>query len=324
MPTATAIVSVIAAGVIALMSPAAHAQAYPDRTVRIIVPFSPGGGADIIARLMAQKLNEKWGQPVVVENKTGANGNIGAQAVAQSKPDGYTIMVGTSALTINPSLNDNVGYQLKDFTPVILLASAPFVLVVNPKVIPAMTAQEFIAYAKAREGTLSWASTSEGNAEHLAGMLFQRSAGLRMNHVPYKGGADALKDVVGGHVGVGFISLPTSQAYLQSGQLRALGMTDTRRAPQMPDVPTLSEILPGFELPTWYAVFMPAGVPSDVVDKVHAAFADILKQDEVKKRVISIGFNPAGGARAEFASYVLSEFDKYATIAAQIGLKKQQ
>lgn len=308
-----------------LLSGLATAQSYPERTVRIIVPFSPGGGADIIARLMAQKLNEKWGQPFVVENRTGANGNIGAQAVARSLPDGYTFMVGTSALTINPSLNDNVGYQLKDFTPVILLASAPFVLVVNPKVYPTVTtAQEFIAYVKAREGMLSWASTSEGNAEHLAGSLLMRSAGLKMTHVPYKGGADALKDVVGGHVGFGMISLPTSQAYLQSGHLRALGMTDTRRAPQMPEIPTLSEIIPGFELPTWYAVFLPAGVPGDVVDKLHDALAETLKHDEVRKRVIAIGFNPAGGKRAEFASYVTTEFDKYAQIIQQIGLKKAQ
>ena len=315
----------IFAAIAMLLAGAAGAQGYPDRTVRIIVPFSAGGGADIIARLMAQKLSERFGQPFIVENRTGANGNIGAQAVAQSKPDGYTMMVGTSALTINPSLNDNVGYQLKDFTPVIQLASAPFVLVVNPKVHPTVTtAQEFIAYAKAREGTVSWASTSEGNAEHLAGMLLQRSAGLKMTHVPYKGGADALKDVVGGHVGFGILSLPTSQAYLQGGQLRALGMTDARRAPQMPDVPTLAEILPGFELPTWYAVFLPAGVPNDVVDRLHGAFADILKQDDVRKRVIQIGFNPAGGSRAEFTSYVASEFDKYAGIIQQIGLKKGQ
>jgi tripartite-type tricarboxylate transporter receptor subunit TctC len=212
----------------------------------MIVPFTAGGGTDLIARLIAQKLSEKWNQPFVVENRTGANGNIGAQAVAQAKPDGYTILVSSSAVTINPSLNENVGYQQKDLIPVIRLASSPFLLVANPKLVGAQNLDDFIMWTKAQPASAAWASTSEGNAEHLAGSLLQRMANFTMRHIPYKGGADAVKDVLGGHVAVGVVSLPTSMPYLQGGQLKVLGSTDTRRAPQIPDVPTIGETIPGF------------------------------------------------------------------------------
>ena len=311
------------AATLALVAGQAHAQAqtYPDRTVRMIVPFSPGGGTDVIARLVAQKLNEKWGQPVVVENRTGANGNIGAVAVAQSKPDGYTILVSSSAVTINPSLNENVGYQQKDFTPVILLASSPFLLVANPKMVAANNLTEFIEWAKSKNGAVSWASTSEGNAEHLAGSLLQRMGGFTMRHIPYKGGADAVKDVIGGHVEIGVISLPTSQAYIQAGQLKVLGNTDARRAPQLPDTATVGEAIPGYELPTWYAVWVPAGTPTDIVDKIHSGIEGALKLDDINKRVVAIGFNPAGGPRSEFTEYTRKETEKYAKLIETLGLK---
>ena len=317
-------VLVLVLGVLSVVSGAPAAQAFPDRQVRIIVPYSPGGGTDIIARLLAQKLNERWNQTVVVENRTGGNGNIGAQYVAQSKPDGYTILVSSSAVTINPSLNAATPYQQSDFTPVILLATSPFLLVVNPKVVGATTFQEFVRYAKANEGTVAWASTSEGNAEHLAGSLMQQLGGFRMRHIPYKGGADAVKDVLGGHVGVGVISLPTSLPYLSGGQLRVLAITEARRAPQIPDVPTLAESgIPGFDLPTWYAVWLPSGTPADIVDKVHVAFDAALKLDDVQKRVLAIGFNVAGGSRASFAEYTKRETEKYAKIISTLGLKAQ-
>jgi len=317
-------VLVLVLGVLSVVSGASAAQSFPDRQVRIIVPYSPGGGTDIIARLLAQKLNERWNQTVLVENRTGGNGNIGAQYVAQSKPDGYTILVSSSAVTINPSLNAATPYQQSDFTPVILLATSPFLLVVNPKVVTATTFQEFVRYAKANEGTVAWASTSEGNAEHLAGSLMQQMGGFRMRHIPYKGGADAVKDVLGGHVGVGVISLPTSLPYLSGGQLRVLAITEARRAPQIPDVPTLAESgIPGFDLPTWYAVWLPSGTPADIVDKVHEAFAAALKLDDVQKRVLAIGFNVAGGSRASFAEYTKRETEKYAKIISTLGLKPQ-
>ena len=319
-----AFVTLVTGMVVALAQPTpAAAQAWPDRTVKMIVPFTAGGGTDIIARLVAQKLTDRWGQTVVVENRTGANGNIGAQVVAKSPPDGYTILVSSSAVTINPSLNENVGYRQSELTPVILLASSPFLLVANPKLVAANSFKEFIDYAKSKNGALAWASTSEGNAEHLAGSLLQRMGGFTMRHIPYKGGADAVKDVLGGHVDVGVVSLPTSQAYITAGQLKVLGNTDGRRAPQIPDVPTIGEALPGYELPTWYAVWLPAGTPPDIVDKVHDGIDAVLNMDDVKQRVVQIGFNPAGGPRAEFAEYTRRETEKYAQLIKTLGLKVQ-
>lgn len=312
--------------VLAALTPGTGAgQAYPDRPVKMIVPFSPGGGTDIIARLLGQKLNERWGKPVLVENKTGANGNIGAAFVAKSTADGYTLLVSSSAVTINPSLHDQVGYAQSDLAPVILLASSPFLVVVNPKLVQAATLKDFIAYAKSKAGDLAWASTSEGNAEHLAGSLLQSMGNFRMRHIPYKGGADALKDVVGGHVEVGVISLPTSLAYLQGGQLRAVASTDTRRAPQIPDVPTVAESgIPGFDLPTWYAVWAPAGTAPEIVDAIHGALAEALRSEEVQKRVLAMGFNTGGGPRAEFTDYVRRETDKYSKLIQSLGLQKKQ
>jgi tripartite-type tricarboxylate transporter receptor subunit TctC len=297
---------------------------YPDRPVRMIVPFSPGGGTDSIARLLAQKLNERWNQPVIVENRTGGNGNIGAQYVAKAPADGYTILVSSNAMTINPSLHDNAGYQQSEFTPVILLASSPFLVVTNPKMVSAATWPDFLAWAKSKNGAVAWASTSEGNAEHLAGSLLQRMAGFQMRHIPYKGGADALKDVVGGHVEVGVLSLPTSLAYIQGGQLRVIGLTSTKRVPQLPDVATIAEMgITGFDITTWYAVWVPAGVPADIVDKIHAALDASLKLEDVQKRVVAIGFTAGGGPRAAFAEYTAKETEKYAKVIQQLGLKKQ-
>jgi tripartite-type tricarboxylate transporter receptor subunit TctC len=307
-----------------LTIPLAFAQTYPDRPVRIVVPFSPGGGTDIIARMMAQKLTEMWGQSVVVENKTGGNGNIGAQFVAQSKPDGYTLLVTTSALTINLALLENTGYRLKDFTPLMELASSPYLLAVNPSQHNVQNVKELIALAQAQKGALSWASTSEGNAEHLVGELLQSKASFKMNHIPYKGGSDALKDLLGGHVGVGVVSLPTALAHLNSSQLRILGVTSARRAPQIPNIPTISESgVPGFELPTWYGIWAVAGTRSDVVEKIHASLTTILKNEEVRNRIMAIGFEPMGGSMESFNDYVQRESNKYAALTASIGLKKK-
>jgi tripartite-type tricarboxylate transporter receptor subunit TctC len=307
-----------------LMIPMAFAQTYPERPVRIVVPFSPGGGTDIIARMMAQKLTEMWGQSVVVENKTGGNGNIGAQFVAQSKPDGYTLLVTTSALTINLALLENTGYRLKDFTPLMELASSPYLLAVNPSQHNVQNVKELIALAQAQKGALSWASTSEGNAEHLVGELLQSKASFKMNHIPYKGGSDALKDLLGGHVGVGVVSLPTALAHLNSSQLRVLGVTSARRAPQIPNIPTISESgVPGFELPTWYGIWAVAGTRSDIVEKIHASLTTILKNEDVRNRIMAIGFEPMGGSMDSFNEYVQRESNKYVALTTSIGLKKK-
>jgi tripartite-type tricarboxylate transporter receptor subunit TctC len=274
--------------------------------------------------MMAQKLTEMWGQSVVVENKTGGNGNIGAQFVAQSKPDGYTLLVTTSALTINLALLENTGYRLKDFTPLMELASSPYLLAVNPSQHNVQNVKELIALAQAQKGALSWASTSEGNAEHLVGELLQSKASFKMNHIPYKGGSDALKDLLGGHVGVGVVSLPTALAHLNSSQLRVLGVTSARRAPQIPNIPNISESgVPGFELPTWYGIWAVAGTRSDIVEKIHASLTTILKNEEVRNRIMAIGFEPMGGSMDSFNEYVQRESIKYAALTASIGLKKK-
>jgi tripartite-type tricarboxylate transporter receptor subunit TctC len=300
------------------------AQTYPDRPVRIIVPFTAGGGTDAIARLVAQKLGERWGQSVFVENRTGANGNIGAHLVATAKPDGYTVLVSTSAIPINLAINLNTGYELKDLQPVVELTAAPFLLIANPKLVEANTFPEFLKWAKAANPPIAWASTSEGNAEHLAGMLLQQMAGFKMRHIPYRGGADALKDVLGGQVPVGVVSLPTSQPYIQAKAIKVLGVTDSRRAPQLPDVPTIEESgVKGYALPTWYAVWLPAGTPPAVVEKLNADINAVLKMEDVKQRVIAQGFNTVGGTVPEFTAYVQSEADRYVKLVDSLGLTKQ-
>lgn len=318
--------SMMLSGVLALccLANKTWAQSFADKPIKIIVPFSAGGGTDIIARLIGSRLTEKWGQSVIVENRTGANGNIGAQAVAKAVPDGHTLLVSTSALTINLALNENSGYQLKDLTPITLLASSPYLLVVNPAVAPVNNLRELIALSNTNQGNLSWASTSEGNAEHLAGSLLQRMANFRMNHIPYKGGADALKDVLGGHVGVGVISLPTALPYVASGQLRVLGVTSSRRAAQLPDAPTLAEVgVAGYELPTWYGVWAPSGIKPEMLIKLHESIGEVLRSEEVKRRVISIGFEPGATTQADFADYVRREAEKYTNLVIQLGMRKQ-
>ena len=315
----------VAIAMLALPLAGASAQAWPERPVRVVVPFSAGGGTDIIARLVAQRLGDRLGQPFVVENRTGGNGNIGAQLVAKAAPDGHTLLVSTSALTINPALHDNTGYQLKEFTPVLQLATSPYLLVVNPTAAPGLSdLKTLIAQARAREGAVSWASTSEGNAEHLAGALLQQMAGFRMTHVPYKGGSEALKDVVGGHVAVGVVSLPTSIAFVKGGQLRVLGVTSAERAPQIPEIPTIAELgVAGYELPTWYGMWVPAGVRAETLAALSAALAEILGAEDVRQRVITMGFAPGAMTQGQFADYVKREAQKYLSLATQIGLRRQ-
>lgn len=312
-------------GAMLLAPAAATAQTFPERQVRLIVPNAAGGGNDIVARLLAEKLTAQWGQPVVVENKPGGNANIGAQFVARAKPDGYTVLVAAGGvIAINPSLFNEMGFSTKDLAPVTLLAAAPYLLAVNPKMVSAKTVPEFIAFAKSRDGKLSWASTSKGSPDHLAGEMFQMATGFKMNHIPYKGGAEALLDVIGDRVELGFFTIPTSLAYIQSGQLRPLGLSDTKRSDLLPDVPTIAEAgVPGYELLTWYGVWVPAGTPKPAIDAINAGFRAALQLPDVQKRLLASGFAPRGNSPAEFADYVQAETEKFAKVIAGIGLKKQ-
>jgi tripartite-type tricarboxylate transporter receptor subunit TctC len=314
----------LSAALIGLGQPA-HAQEFPNETVRLIVTASPGGGTDQIARLFGSKLQEMWGQSVVVENKSGGGGNIGAQFVARSKPDGHTLLVSFGGvITINPYLYNELGYDpIKDLTPVTLLATAPYVLAVNPEVVPSKTVQEFIQYLKSRPNELSWASTAKGSPDHLSGELFQQMSGTKMTHIPYKGGMEGLLDVIGGRVQLGFFTIPTALPHIQSGKLRALGSSDTKRVPLLPDVPTIDESgLKGYEVLTWYGVWAPAGTPDAVVQKIHADLKKVLESEEVSKRLRDMGYDPKGLGSAEFAKFISNESQKYGKIIDAAGLEK--
>jgi tripartite-type tricarboxylate transporter receptor subunit TctC len=313
--------------VLALLSvvPASAQTDYPTRTVRFIVSASAGGGTDIIARMVAQQLSAMWGQAVIVENKTGAAGNTSAQLVARARPDGTTLFATFGGvLTINPHLFKELGFDAdKDFVPITSLASSAFVLSVNPNV-PARSVKELIAYARSRLPTrLNWGSTNKGSPDHLSGELFSIMSGVPMTHIPYRGGADALLDVLGDRVPVAYISIPAGLAHFQSGKLIPLGVTNSVRSPLLPDVPTISEAgLPGFDVQTWFGVWAPAGTPAPIVEKIYAGIRAVLDDAAIQKRLAENGYRPGGEPPVEFARFVKSETEKYGRIIQTIGLEK--
>ena len=302
--------------------PSAIAQsAYPAKPVRLVVPFPPGGTTDILARAVAQKLSEAWGQQVVVDNHPGAGGNIGSDIVAKAAPDGYTLLMGTVGThAINPSLYAKMPYNhVKDFAPVILVAGVPNVLVVNPSV-PAQSVQELIAYAKANPGKLNFASSGNGTSIHLSGELFKTMTGTQMTHVPYKGSAPALTDLVGGQVQLMFDNLPSSLAFIKAGKLRALAVTSAARSTALPDVPTLAESgLPGFEASSWFGVLAPAGTPHDIVSKLNGAIAAWLASPEARDNLAAQGAIAAGGSPDAFARHIDAETAKWAKVVKASG-----
>ena len=303
-------------------APLAFAQAdYPSKPVRLVVPFPPGGTTDILARAVAQKLTEQWHQQVIVDNRPGAGGNIGADLVAKSAPDGYTLLMGTiGTQAINPSLYARMPYDAqKDFAPVILVAAVPNVLEVNPS-LPVHTVQELIAYAKAHPGKLNFASSGNGTSIHLSGELFKSMTGVQMTHVPYKGSAPALADLAGGQVQLMFDNLPSSLGLIKGGKLRALAVTSTARSPALPDVPTIAESgLPGYEATAWFGVLAPAKTPPAIVDKLNAAIGAWLASPEAKEKLASQGAAAAGGTPADFARYIASETTKWAKVVKTSG-----
>lgn len=319
-----AFLSVFTALAITLTNAAAGQSSFPDRPARMVVSAAAGGGTDIIARLVARYLSEVWGQPVIVENKAGGGGNIAAQFVTRSKPDGYTLLVSFGGvITINPYLYVEMGFDpIKDLTPITNLATAPYVLAVNPSMVPANSVAEFIAFAKSSPTDLSWGSTAKGSPDHLAGELFSSMAGFRTIHIPYKGGAEALVDVLGNRIPYGFFTIPSSLSYLKSGQLKALGISDRKRASLLPNVPSLSDTLPGYEILTWYGVWAPAGTPTDVVTKIQADIKRVLDTDAVKRQLADRGFDVVGDTPSAFAAFIKNESEKYGQIIARIGLKK--
>ncbi len=301
----------------------AQAQAYPSKPIRFVVPYPAGGPLDTVARLLAQKVSESTKQPVIVDNKPGAGGNIGADAVAKALPDGYTILMGAVAThAINPTLYSGIPYDpIKDFAPVTMVASTPNVLIVNPSV-PAANVKEFIAYAKANPGKLNFGSGSTGSAGHLAGELFKAMAGVEMTHVPYKGAAPAMQDLIGGQVQLMFDNLASALGQVRAGKVKALAVTTAKRSALAPDLPTIAESgLPGFDISTWFGIFVPAATSREVVGRLHAEFTRALGAPDVRERMLNLGAEPVGNRPEEFAAYIASELVKYARVIKASGAK---
>ncbi|HKB63116.1 MAG TPA: tripartite tricarboxylate transporter substrate binding protein [Burkholderiales bacterium] len=315
------------AATLAISTPhaAAAADAYPARPIRFVVAFPPGGGTDIIARSIAQKLAERLAQQVVVDNRPGAGGNIGTDIVAKSAPDGYTLLMGSAGpLAINASLFDKMPFDpIRDLAPVTLAASTPNVLVVHPS-LKAATVNELIALAKARPGEINFASSGHGTPAHLAGELFNSMAGVKLVHVPYKGAAPALADLLGGQVQLMFSTMPPALPHVKDGKLRALAVTSSKRSRAMPELPTVDEVaLPGFEANTWHGVVVPAGTPAAIVARLNREIVAILHLPEVVERLSGQGAEALGSTPEEFAAYIRSESVKWAKVVRDSGAKAE-
>ena len=301
---------------------AAFAQAYPDRPVKMIVPFAPGGATDIIARTVAQKLSERMGQPVVVENKPGAGTTVGNAEVAKAKPDGYTLLFAPTPFVISQVVYPTLPYDPKrDFAPVSLLATSPFILVVNATV-PSRSVAELVAAAKAKPGAMTFCSAGNGTVPHLAGELFKLRAGVDIVHVPYKGGGPAITDLVGGQVNMMFATPIEVAQHVQSGKLRVLGTTSQKRLAAYPDVPTLSESgYPGFEVASFFGVLAPAGTPPNVIARLAGDLAWVMEQPEVREKFAAQSADANVQDPAAFARFLDAEREKWADIVKRSGAK---
>ena len=302
---------------------AAHAQTYPSQPIKMIVPFTAGGTTDILARTIGQKLGESLHQPVIVENRPGAGGNIGADAVAKAKPDGYTILMGTiGTQAINASLYSKMPYDsARDFAPITLVAIVPNVLMVHPSV-PAKNVAELVALAKAKPGQLNFASSSTGGSPHLSGEMFKQMTGVDIVHVPYKGSAPAITDLLGGQVTLMFDNLPSGLPHVKAGKLRALGVTSAKRSPAAPDIPTIAESgVPGYEVDSWFGILAPAGTPTEIVNKLNAEIVRILKLPDVNDRLAEQGAQAVGDTPQHFAEHIRKETAKWAKVVKASGAK---
>jgi tripartite-type tricarboxylate transporter receptor subunit TctC len=306
----------------ALPAAAADAPGYPNKPIRIIVPFPAGGIADVMSRVFGQKFTEAWNQPVVVENRTGAGGNIGAEAVAKSPPDGYTLVMGSIGThSVNVSLFSKLPFDpVRDFAQVALVIEADGLLVLHPSV-PVKTVKELIALARARPGQLAYASAGNGTAGHLAGELFKSLAKIDLVHVPYKGNVPAITDLVGGQTSMLFATMPTVLPLAKAGKLHALAVTGAKRNPAAPELPAMAETLPGFEVTNWVGIFAPAGTPADIVAKLNAEIMRIMRLPEVQSRLANEGANSVPNTPAEFAAFQKHEIAKWAKVIKASGVR---
>jgi len=310
----------LAAALLAAAPFTALAQAWPERPVKIIVPFGPGGFTDVAARILQKELGAALGQTIVIENKPGAGSTIGTAEVANAKPDGYTLAMISTTHVISPHLYRQIPYDpIKGFTPVMKLAEGPYVLVVHPSV-PAKNVAELIALAKAQPGAIDYASSGNGSAQHLVGALFNSTAGVKMNHVPYKGSNQAMNDLVGGNVKVSFVGVPNALPNLASGKLRALGVSTAKRYAELPDVPSIAEAgLPGYDATVWLGLLAPAGTPRDVVQKINAEIAKVLSTPEARKLMASAGVDVSTAGSDEFGALLRAELDRWGKVVRETG-----
>jgi len=306
---------------LALTAPAA--AEYPDHPVRLIIPFPPGGSNDVVGRLVANQLSEKLGHKVFVDNRGGAGGVLGTEAAAAAAPDGYTLLIVSIAHAVNPALYKLNYDPIKSFTPVSILATGPNVLAVNPQ-LPVKTVAELVALAKQKPGELDYASAGVGSFQHLGGELFKLTAGVNLQHVPYKGGGPAMQDVIAGHVKIMFSSLVQTTPFIQSGQLRALGVGGTKRNPILPDVPTIAEAgVPGYEANNWWGIMAPAGTPNEIVDRLYRDIQATLKSPELTAAFDREGASAVTMSTDEFAKYIENEIVKWGRVVKEGNIKAQ-
>jgi tripartite-type tricarboxylate transporter receptor subunit TctC len=315
--------SIAAALTLALAAGTAFAQAYPTKPIRIVVPFAAGGTSDILARAIGPKLTETWGQPVVVENKTGANGNVGAEFVARSAPDGYTMLLSdVGALAINPSVYPNMPYDpVKDFSPVIMISYSPHVLAVHPSV-PAANIRELIAFAKANPGKLNFANSGTGGAPHLAGVEFAQRTGIQWAYIPYKGGSQAVTDVVAGQSNVLFNGMLATYPAVKGGRLRGIAVSSAERVPSAPELPTVAESgLPGFVTGSYQGLLAAAGTPKEIIGKLNAELTRILNTQDMKDMLAKQGTEVRAGAPEALGTFIASEKTRWAKVVKEAGIK---
>jgi tripartite-type tricarboxylate transporter receptor subunit TctC len=300
----------------ALLAPLAHAQGYPNKPIRLVVPFPAGGATDIFARAVSQKLAERIGQAVIVDNKPGAGGTIGSDLVAKAQPDGYTLLLATSSThSIGPSFGKVPYDAVADFTPVAYVGNAPSIMLV-PNSAPAKSVKEWVDYARKNPGKLNYASSGNGTVVHLTAEYFKAQSGLFLVHIPYKGTALAIPDLVSGKVDVLFDSLPSGLPHVKEGRLRALGITSLKRSPLLPDLPPVSDTIPGFDSVTWFGMYGPKGMPAEIVTRVNTAVNQALQDPDVKERLARLGIEPAGGTPQQFAAMTDADRAKWKKIIA--------
>jgi tripartite-type tricarboxylate transporter receptor subunit TctC len=326
MRLARAIASAAFAAAVATLAfgQAPAAAPWPSKPIKLILPFPPGGGTDILGRILAERLAANLGQPVVIENRGGAGGNVGAEAAAKSPPDGYTIVLVAPSLAISPSLYSKLNYDpVRDLTPVALVGAVPNVLITSPSV-PARNLAEFIALARSKPGGMNFGSGGSGTSNHLAGELFNLQAGVKLVHVPYKGVNLAMNDVLSGQIQLVVIGIPAAQPFIQAGRLRALAVIARERSSALPDVPTAAEAgLPNYDVTTWYGVLAPAGTPRPIIDRLNAELVHIMHAPDLQERFAATGTQPRTSTPEEFGEYLRQETAKWAKVVREAGLKAE-